>query len=89
METPPKLDNKWIGTFRRHSLQYGLLRQRVLQFLVSEHVSLCDSFERENVRSWFMLDKQYLPCTSFAQDTHHLKVIDHDLPLGLLRVHGL
>ena len=40
MEAPPELHDERIRVLRRHPLQHGLLRERVLEFLVREHLAM-------------------------------------------------
>jgi hypothetical protein len=46
VETPPELHNKWVLRLARHALQHSLFRQRMLEFLVGEHMLFGDGFQR-------------------------------------------
>jgi hypothetical protein len=74
METPPEFDYERICPLCRHAAQHGLLCERVLKFLMGEHMSLGNCLEGIQIRAAFMAYKEHLSCTSFAEYTHHLKV---------------
>ena len=84
MKTPPQLDHKRISTLRRHPLQHRLLRKRMLQLLMRQHMSFRDRLERKQILRRLMPHQQHFTRTPLAQDTHHDKVVDDDFALGFL-----
>ena len=74
METPPEFDHERVFSLCCHTAQDGLLRKRMLEFLMSEDMSLGDCFEGIHIRAVFVAHKEYLSRTSFAKHTHHLEV---------------
>lgn len=86
METPPQLDDERIFPFPAHPLQDRLLRQRMLQLLVRQDVSLGDRLESVQIARLFVLDEQDFASTTFTQDAHHLEIIERHF---LLRCRGL
>ena len=84
METPPQPNNERVCAFSSHPFEHSLLGESMLELLVGKHMTFRDGLQRVDVGSRFVADKEDLSSTSLPKHTHHLKVVNNDLPLRFL-----
>ena len=94
METPPEPHHERIRTLSGHPLEHRLLRESVLQLLMSEHMAFRNGLQGVDTGGCPVAHKEDLASTALAEHSYELEVVDDDLALRFLlleqgRVDGL